>query len=239
MEPLDVLAFGPHPDDVEFGCGGYVIKAVKEGKRVGIIDLTQGEMGTNGTPEERQKEAQEAARIMGVTVRENLMLPNGRLYNSPEVQKTIITAIRTHRPGTILIPYDYDRHPDHENASRLVREAVFTTGLVKYRTGDLPPHRPTHFLYYSLWIEFDPSFILNITDEYDTKIRALMAHESQFTAREGSIATVDTGDEVKKFWEARARHCGFMAGVTFGEPYRSVYFPIALDKTDAMLPNLF
>lgn len=239
INKLDVIAFGPHPDDVEFGCGGFLVKAAKNGKKVGIIDMTEGEMSTNGTVEERLKEAQTAADMMGVLVRENLQLPNNYLYNSKEVQKKIITTIRKYKPETILIPYDYDRHPDHENASRLVREAVFTSGLIKYTTGSLKPHRPKHFYFYSLWCEFEPSFILDISDVWEQKQAALLAHESQFGVRENTIPTVDTQESTKHFWEAKARHYGFMINASFGEAYKSVYFPIGVDNPDKILPNLF
>lgn len=239
IDSLDVLAFGPHPDDVEFGCGGYLVTSARAGKRVGIIDMTEGEMSTNGTVAARLEEAQAAADIMGVVMRENLQLPNNYLYNSPEVQEKIVTAIRTYRPNTILIPYDYDRHPDHENASRLVREAVFTSGLIKYKTGDLAPHRPKHFYFYSLWCEFEPSFILDVTDVWDVKTQALLAHTSQFSTTKDTIPTIDTQDSTKLFWEARARHYGFKINASFGEPYKSVYFPIGIRNPDDLLPNLF
>ena len=149
-------------DDVEAGCVGFLVKAARNGQRTGIVDMTRGEMSTNGTVEERMQEASNAADILGVSVRENMGFQNGALYNSKETQRVIITVIRTYRPETMLIPYDHDRHPDHENASRLLRGAVSTAGLRKYETAGLEPHRPHYFFYYSLWCEFEPSFILDV-----------------------------------------------------------------------------
>ena len=236
---LDILAFGPHPDDVEFGCGGFVAKAAKKGKRVGIIDLSLGEMATNGTVEERKKEAETAAAILGAVHRENLSLPDTIHYNPKEAQEKIVRSIRTYRPNTILIPYGYDRHPVHETGSRMVREAVFTSGLVKYKTGELLPHRPKHFYYYFLWCSIEPSFVLDISDVYETKIKALRAHESQFSKREGTVQTIDTMLNSNDMFGIESRRYGYAIQTEHAEPYKSVYFTLGVSDPDVFLPNLF
>ncbi len=237
-DDVDIMAIGPHPDDVEFGCGGLLALAHKLEYTTCIIDVTKGELSTNGTVDERQTEAARAAEILGVSVRENLGLPNNFLFNSRETQDVFIRTIRKHKPRMILIPHEFDRHPDHENTPKLVREAVFTAGLRKYETGQ-ERHRPTHILYYEMWQEFEPSFILDISDVWETKMKALLAHESQFSTRPDTVQTVDTSDSVKKMWEARARRNGFLINRTFGEAYRSVYSPIGLADPFQFLPNLF
>jgi len=237
---VDVLAFSPHPDDAEFGCGGLLALAASKGLKTAIIDMSESELSTNGDVATRYKEAEAARKTLGVTHRENLQIPNNKFYNSEEVQKKLVRILRAYRPKMLLIPYDYDRHPDHENASRLVREAVFSSGLVKYECDGLAPHRPTRFYYYSLWIEFEPSFLLDVTPVWNKKRDAIFkAYKSQFSTTKNTKPTIDTDKRMHKFIEARARHLGFQINTEYAEAYKSVYFPIGVEDPFTLLPNLF
>ncbi len=236
-EKVDILAFGAHPDDIEDGCGGLLVKAAKRGYSTGIIDMSLGELSTNGTVEERQKEAQAARKILGAKFRENLEVPNNFFFNSRELQDVLVKAIRAHKPEMVLVPYYFDRHPDHMATGNLVREALFTSGLIRYETGQ-EKHRPTRFLFYMMWNEFQPSFILDITDEFDTKMKALLAHTSQFGGGKGTRKTIDNDADTLKFFEARARNYGFPIAKRYGEPYLSIN-PIGLDDPMGFIPNFF
>lgn len=238
-EQLDILAFGPHPDDVEFGCSGLLIKAARLGYKVGIIDMSIAENSTNGNKELRLQEADKARKIIGASIRENLWMENNFFEKNKENQNKIIRVLRTYRPTMILIPYDFCRHPDHEDTTDIIRAAVFTSGLMKYQLDGLPHFRPTYMLQYMLWMPFEPSLIYDITNEWDTKLNSLMAYESQMGNGNGQHKTIDNQDSTKKMFEARARHYGFMINREFGEPYKSVYFPVGLEKPFDLLPNLF
>lgn len=234
---VDILAFGAHPDDVEFGCGGLLVKAAKSGLATGIVDLSLAELSTNGTVEIRKKEAEKAREILGVSVRENLEVPNNFFFNSRELQDTLIRTLRKYRPRMVLLPYFVDRHPDHEETPKLVKQAIFTAGLVKYKT-DREPHRPEYVLHYMLWHEFEPTVVFDITEEWEAKKKALLAYESQFVASEGSKKTIDNDEETVRYWESRARAYGFRIGKPFGEPYWS-YQPVGLQEPFGILPNVF
>ncbi|GAB4370819.1 MAG: bacillithiol biosynthesis deacetylase BshB1 [Calditrichia bacterium] len=225
---VDVLAFGAHPDDVELGCGGTLLKLKKLGYKTGIIDLTEGEMGSRGTVEQRYKEAEEAARILRVDVRVNLKIPDGDIEISSENKEKIIAKIREWRPSLVLAPYGEDRHPDHAHASRLITEATFYAGLKKMMPW-LPAHRPYRVLYYMAKYEFQPSFVIDITDEFETKFQALKAYQSQFYNPEWP----EEQTFISSRWfiesiEFRARHFGWAAGVKYGEPFW-VPEPLAID----------
>ena len=232
---LDVLAFGPHPDDVEAGCAGMLIKYARAGKNVGIIDMSLGELSTNGTVATRQKEAAAAAKIIGAVVRENLRLPNNEFYDSPKGQKKIIETIRRFRPQIVLLPYWVDRHPDHAAARSLIFPALFTSGLVKYRTNQ-PPHRPRYVFFYRTWYEFTPSFILDISKEFDTKKKSLLAHTSQFTLKKNAKPTKDNTGGMLDYWRSLQRSYGYDIGAEFGEPYLSLT-PLGLTNLESLLPN--
>lgn len=232
---LDILAFGAHPDDAEAGCGGFLIKSAHAGKRIGVIDMSQAELSTNGDVELRKKEATAAAKIIGVSVRENLGLPNNFFFNSKEAQERIIDTIRHYCPETVLLPYWIDRHPDHETVKQIVYPALFTAGLSKFKT-ERPPHRPTRLLFYRLWFDFSPSFILDISNEMETKVRAMLSYESQFIKQKESLPTKDNTEDFLEYWRAWHRVNGYKIGVKYGEPYLSLT-PVGLDDVAAMLPN--
>ena len=188
MSAVDVLAFGPHPDDIELGCGGTLLKLSDLGYSCALVDLTRGEMATRGTAETRAAEAGAAAQILGATIRENLGLPDGSVRNDLESRRKVVEVIRAYRPKLVFVPYYEDRHPDHYHASELIYEASYVAGLRRYETGQ-PSYRPDRVVYYMRWQEFDPTFIVDITDQYERKMEAIWAYASQFSPP--GRATVD------------------------------------------------
>lgn len=232
---LDILAFGAHPDDVEAGCAGLLIKAVHGGKKVGIVDLSLAELSSNGTVQLRVKEALRAAKIIGTEVRENLELPNNFFTNGRLVQEKIIEMVRKYRPEIVLLPYHTDRHPDHEETPRLVWPALFTSGLTRFKT-NYPAHRPKYVFSYRLWYDFAPSFILDISEEFEKKIKSLLAYKSQFAINGDSVSTKDNEPNFMEYWRARHRNYGYEIGVEYGEPYLSLT-PIGLKDMASVLPN--
>jgi bacillithiol biosynthesis deacetylase BshB1 len=219
---VEVLAVGPHPDDVEIGLGGTLAKLSAAGHGVGILDLTRGEMGTRGTLEERTAEAQEAAALLGVAVRENAGLPDSGLANNDEQRQTVARVIRRLRPGLLLAPLDNDRHPDHEAAHALVRDANYMAGLSKL-DAEGAPHRAPSVLYYRVYGDpTPPDLVIDISETFATKMTALKAHASQFhnPAYEGEETYVSSTG----FWraiETRAAWWGSRVGVAYGEPLYS------------------
>lgn len=184
MIKLDILAFGAHPDDIELGCGGTLISHVKKGKKVGLIDLTLGELGTRGTPEIRLQEAEEAAKIIGADVRENLRMADGFFENDEAHQRLVIQAIRKYKPEIILCNAPLDRHPDHGRGGKLVKEAAFLSGLRMIKTefeGNEQEHwRPKAVYHYIQFYDLKPTFLVDISDSMDEKIASYKAHKSQF-----------------------------------------------------------
>lgn len=176
---LDVLATGPHPDDVELGCGGTLLKLAAMGKKTGIFDLTQGELGTRGTPEIRLQEAERAAKLLNVEVRENLGLSDGFFQNNKENQLKIIQIIRKYRPEVVLASALEDRHIDHGRAAKLVHDACFLSGLKSIDTGQ-EAWRPKHIFHYTQWQNLKPDFIVDISGYLDQKVEACLAYKSQF-----------------------------------------------------------
>ncbi len=176
--PLDILAFGAHPDDVELHIGGTLAKMAAAGYETGVVDLTRGELGTRGTPAIRAREAKQAAQILGLKVRENLGLPDGEVLVTPESRLKVIRALRKHRPMMVLVPHWDEAHPDHANAGRLVAEAAHHAGLAKIRTGQ-ERFRPKAILYYMLPPYVRPTFIVDISAHIDQRERAIGAHRSQ------------------------------------------------------------
>lgn len=194
MSGVDVMAFGPHPDDIELGCGGTLLKLVDRGYSCALVDLTRGEMSTRGTVETRAAEATAAAKVLGATVRENLGLPDGYLRNDHESRRKVVEVIRTYRPKLVFAPYYEDRHPDHYHASELIYEATFVAGLRRYETGQ-ESYRPDKFVYYMRWHEFEPTFIVDITEQYDRKMEAIWSYASQFKPPDRVTETlVDAGE---------------------------------------------
>jgi len=236
---VDVLAIGAHPDDVELGCGGTISKLVAEGKKVAILDLTRGELGTRGSAETRKLEAAKGAEIMGVSIRENLDLPDGFLENIKEYQLKIVQAIRKFQPDIVLANSIDDRHPDHAKASKLVSDSCFLSGLRKIETsenGNLQEiWRPKYIFNYIQWKEITPDFVIDISEFQEQKIKACMAYQSQFydPASKEPITPIATKD-FKESLTYRAQNLGRLSGVEFAEGFTTEKL-IALKNFDRIL----
>ncbi len=225
---LDVLAIGAHPDDVELSCAGIMIKLVKQGRRIGLLDLTGGEMGTRGSEEIRAQEALDSARIMGASVRENLGLPDGNIETHLANRLKVIQVIRRYKPDVLIFPYQLERHPDHEHAFTLCREAWFAAGLARLETTDQgapqKAWRPRHYYNFMQWYEFEPTFIVDISDEFEQRMQCVHAFKSQFyNPQSREPATVLSSPRFLKALEARMVHFGDRIGVRYGEPLYSVW----------------
>ena len=215
---VDLLALAAHPDDVEQTCGGTLIRAAEAGYRTAIIDLTAGDMGTRGTPEQRVKESQAAAARMLVAHRENLYLPDARLENSLAGRFTIATRIRELRPRVVILPYWEARHPDHYRATEMAYEACFLAGLKKIDPYT-EPHRPEKILYASLYADVKPSFIVDISGQFERRMEALFCYASQYgvTAEGGALFPDEA--EIRERLSGVARHYGNLIGCRYGEPF--------------------
>ncbi|MFW0860756.1 MAG: bacillithiol biosynthesis deacetylase BshB1 [Dethiobacter sp.] len=237
---LDILAFGAHPDDVEIGFGGTLIKHAAKGYKCGIVDLTAGEMGSNGTPEIRRQEALRAAKIMGMQLRDCLGLPDARLKINEESKRAVIEVIRKYRPHVVVGPFHADRHPDHLRASQLVREAAHLSGLRKY-PAEGEAYRPAVVAQYFLAVHGEPSFIVDISEDYEKKIDALCAHESQFGLRkEADWQTLVNDPAFIRMIISRDQFVGSLIQVLYGE---GIYLEDKMILNDLMslrgrMPNL-
>jgi bacillithiol biosynthesis deacetylase BshB1 len=236
--PLDVLALAAHPDDVELCAGGTVCLMVKQGYRVGIVDFTRGELGSRGTPALRMEEAQAAAEIIGLSARENLGLPDGDIANTKPNQLRLIRVIRRYRPHIVLLNPTECRHPDHGAAARLATDALFYSGLRKVVTVDddgnpQEPWRPHHALHYLQAVEFEPTFVVDVTEVWEQRIRALQAFKSQFfnpgyEPAAGEPETFVSNPAFFEWIEARARAYGYKIGATYGEPFLYRHGPVGV-----------
>jgi len=228
---LDVLAVAAHRDDVEQTCGGTLLKMAQRGYRTGILDLTQGEMGTRGTAEDRSREAQAAARLLNVSIRHALDIPDGRVENTWENRIKIARVIREQRPHVLILPYWKGRHPDHYTASVLGYEAAFLAGLKKLGStpasgeaggeaiSQLPPHRPFKIIYASLYDDVRPSFVVDITNQFETRFQALLAYKSQYTDQSAGSGLFPAEQEIRSRMESMASFYGLLAGVKYAEPF--------------------
>jgi bacillithiol biosynthesis deacetylase BshB1 len=219
---LDILAFGAHPDDVELSCGGIILKHIAQGKKVGIVDLTRGEMGTRGTGELRLKEADAAAKILGVAVRENLLLKDCFFQNDEQSQLAIAEMIRKYQPGIILCNAVADRHPDHGKGSKLVSDACFIAGLVKVKTThEGKPQQPwkTKAVYHYIQERYiKPDFVIDITEVMERKMEAIKAFSSQFYRPDSKEPeTAISSKDFLDFLYARAAEMGKQIGVKYAE----------------------
>lgn len=218
MPDVDVMAFGPHPDDIELGCGGTLIKMVEQGYSVALVDLTRGEMSTRGTVERRQQEAAEAARRIGAVARENLDLKDGDIRLDEISKRRVAQVIRAYRPKVVFLPYFEDRHPDHYHAAQLIYDGVFQAGLLRYETGQ-PHYRPGRLFYYMLWYEFQPTFIVDISAQYERKQEAVFAYASQFLPEGQEEQTRLTGASFGWQMEHRTAYYGSLIGKRYGEAF--------------------
>jgi bacillithiol biosynthesis deacetylase BshB1 len=255
--PLDVLAIAAHRDDVEQTCGGTLLKMAQHGRRTGILDLTQGEMGTRGTAEDRAQEATEAAKILRVSWRQALDIPDGRVENTWENKLKVVRVIREQRPRVVILPYWKGRHPDHYTASTLGYEACFLAGLAKLDfsldasdssaalraerpqdsrqdAGATKPHRPFKIIYATLYYDLRPTFVVDITELFEARFQALMAYKSQFSDQEAGKDPFPAKAEVRARIEAMARFYGLLGGVTYAEPFLQKEVGLVEDLT--MIP---
>ncbi len=241
IQSLDILAIAAHRDDVEQTCGGTLLKAAQRGQHTGILDLTQGEMGTRGTAEDRAREADDAAKILGVSWRRALDIPDGRVENTWENRLKVASVIREKRPRVIILPYWKGRHPDHYTASALGYEACFLAGLAKLdpkealssqpsavsaRASDLgpqasklAPHRPFKILYATLYYDIRPTFVVDISNQFEGKLASILAYKSQFSDQAAGKDLFPAHDEIRSRVEAMARFYGMLGGVTHAEPF--------------------
>ena len=281
--PLDILALAAHRDDVEQTCGGTLLKMAQLGHRTGILDLTQGEMGTRGSAEDRAREAAEAARILRVSWRAALDIPDGRVENTWENRLKVARIIRATRPRVLILPYWKGRHPDHYTASILGHEACFLAGLAKLDVNQavstqhsafsdastaslpakfdmgghdlsratsvpeqkgalapevFPPHRPFKIIYATLYYDVRPTFVVDITDQFETRFQSLMAYKTQFSDQEAGSGIFPAQAEIRARVEAMARHYGMLGGVTYAEPFLQKEVGLVEDLTSIPVKSI-
>ena len=219
ITPVDLLVFGPHPDDIEIGFGGSVALHVARGYSVGLCDLTQGELGSNGTVADRLAEAEAARAVLGAEWRINLKWPDGGIYETPDHVLDIVRLVRSARPRVVAIPYWEDRHPDHRAASETLSRAIFKSGLRRFASEKgTPAHRPERVCYYFINNEAPVSFGLDVSSVYDKKRQALDCHRTQFTpAAPDSVPTRLTAPAFRQLIESRDAHLGARTGVAYAE----------------------
>jgi bacillithiol biosynthesis deacetylase BshB1 len=215
---LDILAIAAHPDDIEQTCGGTLLRMAERGYRAGALDLTAGDMGTRGTPEQRLAEAGVAARHLRLEWRGNLRFPDARLENTLSARMTLAVKIRELRPRVVILPYWQGRHPDHYRASELGYEACFLAGLKKLDEYT-EPHRPHKVIYASLYANVTPSFVVDISAQFESRMAALFSYQSQYGAQGEGSGLFPQEQEIRERLGAIARFYGNLIGVKYGEPF--------------------
>lgn len=247
IAPLDVLALAAHPDDVELCAGGTMCLLSAQGYRTGIADFTRGELGSRGSPEQREREAADASDAMGLAVRENLAIPDGAIENTRANQLKVIRAVRRYRPHVVLISFLECRHPDHGDSARLAIDSLFYAGLRKIETRDdraggaaQEPWRPHHVLHYMQMIEFDPTFVVDVTPVWSARLNALRAFKSQFynpdyQPAENEPETFVSNEGFFRWVEARARTYGYKIGAEYGEPFLYRHGPVGVENLITVL----
>ena len=220
MNRVDVLAIAAHPDDIELICGGTLIRSHMLGRQTAILDLAAGEMASRGTPDLRAKEAAKAAKVMGVTVRENLGLPDGGIQNTPETRAKVALVIRHLKPRVVITHSQHGRHPDHPIVAQLVRDACFVAGLKKIEP-KVAPHRPLKVLHALSFREDNqkPTFVVDITDAFEKKLEAIGCYESQFGDAVQAGEVYPNGDPLRDLIRHHAAHYGSLIRCRYGEPF--------------------
>jgi bacillithiol biosynthesis deacetylase BshB1 len=224
MSKMDILAFGAHPDDVELSCSGTLIKHIKAGMKVGIVDLTEGELGSRGSVDSRYEESARAMEILGVSVRENLKMPDGFIFKNKENLLKVIQALRKYQPKIVLANAISDRHTDHGKAADLIAEACFLSGLKRIETNEegiaQEAFRPSALYHYIQDNYIDPDFVIDITPHFEQKMKSVLAYETQFyNPDQKGPKTPISGEDFLKFLEARAREMGRKIQSEFGEGF--------------------
>jgi bacillithiol biosynthesis deacetylase BshB1 len=218
VDSLDIMAIAAHPDDVEQTCGGTLIRMAEKGYRTGVLDLTAGDMGTRGTPDQRLEEAAAAAKHLRLGWRDNLRFPDARLENNIGARMTLAVKIREMRPRVVILPYWEARHPDHYRACEMGYEACFLAGLKKLDEYS-EPHRPQKVIYASLYANVAPSFVVDISGQFEARMAALLSYASQYGAQ-GEGGDLFPGErEIRERLGAVARFYGNLIGVKYGEPF--------------------
>jgi bacillithiol biosynthesis deacetylase BshB1 len=235
--PLDLLAFAAHPDDVELTCGGTILKMTDRGYRVGVVDFTEGESGTRGNPETRRREAEAAARILGLSVRENLKLPDGGVTLDMPTKLRIVEVLRRHRPRTVILPHFEGRHPDHYWAGRAGYEACFLSGLKNFNAPG-EAHRPFKVIYALGALPVAPTFVVDVTAEFERRMEAIRAYHSQVADIEGEPDIFQRNQQILDFVRREALSAGSRIGVPYGEPFLTRE-PVQVDDPVAMLAPSF
>ena len=216
--PLDILAIAAHPDDVEQTCGGTLLRMAEMGYRAGVLDLTAGDMGTRGTPEQRIQESAAAGDRMLLAWRGNLRWPDARLENTLTARMTLAGELRRIRPRTVILPYWQGRHPDHYRAAEIGYEACFLAGLRRLDE-ETEPHRPFKILYSSLYANVTPSFVVDISAQFERRMAALFCYTSQYGAADAGAELFPKQEEIRERLAAIARFYGNLIGVRYGEPF--------------------
>ena len=239
MHSVDILAIAAHRDDVELTCGGTLIKAAKLGRRTAILDLTQGETGTRGSSELRAAEASRAAEVLGVQARENLGLPDAGIVNTPEVRAELARVIRRFRPRVVIAPAPQGRHPDHRVTAQLVRDASFVAGLAKV-VPDVPKWRPHKVVHCVTYREdfVKPTFVVNISDEFERKLEAIQCYESQFDEATQAGEVYPNGEPLLDVVRHQAAHYGTLIRSRYGEPFFT-YETMRVDDLAALEVSTF
>lgn len=221
QKKIDILAFGAHPDDVEACASGFLLKAKQKGLKTGIVDMTRGEASNFGSVEERDKEAKKAAKILRLDLRLNLNIPDEHVIVCEEYIEKVVKVIREFKPELILAPYYNDLHPDHANTGLITKKAAFFSKIQKFsKKIRFPAHQPYLVFHYMLHTEFKPSFILDVTDVYKTRLKSLYTHRSQFFIKEKNRYTKRFHNpDFMDFFDSRAKVYGYKIGVKYGEPY--------------------
>ena len=217
-ESVDILAIAAHRDDVEQTCGGTLLKMAQMGRTTAILDLSRGEMGTRGTMEDRAREAEDARQILRVSWRKALDIPDGRVENTFENRKKVAAVIRELSPRVVILPYWQARHPDHYTAGVLGYEAAFVAGLAKLDLG-FPAHRPFKIIYASLYAEVRPTFVVDITEQFEARLQSLLAYRSQYSDQASGSGLFPREAEIREKLAHMAGFYGLLAGVKYAEPF--------------------
>lgn len=231
---VDLLAIAAHRDDVELTCGGTLAKAARAGHRVGIIDLTQGEMGTRGDAATRATEADRAAKTLGVAIRLNAGMRDAHLQNDETSRKTVVELIRRTRPSVVILPFPVGRHPDHRIASELGRDACYLAGLAKYEPGKGgEAHRPYKLLFALAYREdpVKPTFVVDISNVFETKMQAIRCYSSQFEGAKAAGEVYPTGQDLYELIRVQSAHYGSLIRRRYGEPF---YTPETQEVDDVL-----
>jgi len=234
MKPIDLLAIAAHRDDVELTCAGTLVKAQRAGYRTGIVDLTAGETATLGDAETRAREAEQAAKAMGVAERVNAGMPDAGIFNTQESRRTVVALIRQMRPRTVILPFPAGRHPDHRIASELCRDACYLAGLARYDASG-EPHRPDKVLYAQAYREdpVKPTFVVDVSAEFDTKMKAIHCYGSQFDGAQAAGELFPTGQDLYELIRVQNAHYGSLIRCAYGEPFYTLE-TVRIDDVVAM-----